>query len=208
MKNNKIKLIIYKILFVILIITAIVIIGIIANKQYNDKVYDEKNLDIVKLFHEEEEEKETIAKEEGTTDDNIKINLELEGHKVIGLIKIPAIDLEYPILEKTTQATMKIAISRFFGGDINEYGNVSLAGHNNYSGTMFGKNKYLKLGDKIYLTDLTTKTIEYEIYDIFTTDPNDTSILETKDETVREVTLITCKNGRSQRLIIKAKEKV
>lgn len=205
-KNN--KLLIYKILFVILLITALVIIGIIVNKQYNDKIYNEKNLDIVQLFHEEEEKKEIAIEENETNEESREINLELDGHKVIGLIKIPAIDLEYPILEKTTKATMKIAISRFYGGKINEYGNVSLAGHNNYSGTMFGKNKYLKLGDIIYLTDLKSKTIEYEIYDIFTTDPNDTTVLETKDDNIREVTLITCKNGRTQRLIIKAKEKV
>ena len=44
------------------------------------------------------------------------------------------------------------------------------------------------------------------IYNIFVTDPNDTSILETEDKTKRELTLITCKNGRSERLIIKARE--
>ena len=71
---------------------------------------------------------------------------------------------------------------------------------------MFGKNKNLKIKDKIYLTDLTRRTIEYEIYNIFVTDPNDTSILETEDKTKRELTLITCKNGRSERLIIKARE--
>lgn len=56
------------------------------------------------------------------------------------------------------------------------------------------------------LTDLTGKTLEYEIYDIFVTHPDDTKVLETKDKTIRVVTLITCKNGRSERLIIKAKE--
>ena len=102
---------------------------------------------------------------------------------------------------------MKISISRFYGGEVNEYGNISLAGHNNYNGTMFGKNKDLRVKDTIILTDLTGRKIEYEIYEIFTTDPNDTSILETEDKTKREVTLITCKNGRANRLIIKAKER-
>jgi LPXTG-site transpeptidase (sortase) family protein len=122
------------------------------------------------------------------------------------MIKIPKIELEYPILEQTTKATMKISISRFWGGAINSYGNVSLAGHNNIGGTMFGKNKYLELGDKVYLTDLSNSTVEYEIYDIFVTDPNDVTILQTEDTSVREVTLITCTNGRANRLIIKAKE--
>ena len=101
---------------------------------------------------------------------------------------------------------MNISIIKFSGGEINSFGNVALAGHNNYSGTMFSKNKNLNIGDRILLTDLSKNTLEYEIYDKFVTDPNDVSILETKDETIREVTLITCKNGRSNRLVIKAKQ--
>ena len=197
-KMKKKEMLVYKILLVILIIVAVVIASIIIHKQYEDRVYDVENKEIVKLFHEQEESQDDKKTK--------RVELKYQGYDVIGLIEIPAINLEYPILDKTTKATMRTSISRFSGGDINELGNVSLAGHNNYSGTMFGKNKNLKLKDKVLLTDLTGVTIEYEIYDIFVTDPDDTSILETKDETKREVTLITCKNGRSERLIIKARE--
>ena len=200
MKKNK-KMFLYKMLLILLIISAIVLGGIIFNKQHEDFVYDSENKELVNLFHEQEKENSKNDKE------NKQVDLKYKGYNVIGLIEIPAIDLEYPIIEKTTKLTMATSISRFSGGEINEYGNVSLAGHNNYSGTMFGKNKKLKLNDSILLTDLSGRTIEYEIYDIFVTDPNDTKILETNDETKREVTLITCKNGRSERLIIKAREK-
>ena len=204
MKNKNI-VIIYKVLLIILIIAAVIIGGIIFHKQYKDKVYDKENAQIAQLFHEEQKR---IENENSKNDkkEKRKINLEYKGQKVIGLIEIPVIDLEYPILEKTTNLAMATSISRYYGGEINEYGNVSLAGHNNYSGTMFGKNKNLKKGDDVLLTDLTGKTIKYKIYDIFVTHPDDTDILETKDKTIREVTLITCKNGRSERLIIKAKE--
>ena len=56
------------------------------------------------------------------------------------------------------------------------------------------------------MKDLKGQTIQYSIYDIFVTDPNDVSILLPKDEVIREVTLITCTNGNKQRLILKAKE--
>lgn len=200
MKKNK-KMFLYKMLLILLIILAVILGGIIFNKQHEDFVYDSENKELVNLFHEQEKENSKNDKE------NKQVDLKYKGYNVIGLIEIPAIDLEYPIIEKTTKLTMATSISRFSGGEINEYGNVSLAGHNNYSGTMFGKNKKLKLNDSILLTDLSGRTIEYEIYDIFVTDPNDTKILETNDETKREVTLITCKNGRSERLIIKAREK-
>ena len=90
--------------------------------------------------------------------------------------------------------------------DVNKNGNLALAGHNNYDGTMFGKNKQLVIGDKIYLTDLQKNTVEYEIKSIFKTDPNDVSILETQDKEKKELTLITCTNGNKERLIIKAEE--
>ena len=146
MKNK--KLIVYRILLILLIIAAIVIGSMIFHKQYEDKVYDNENKELVELFHQKEKENSKDDKEKK------KIDLEYKGHKVIGLIEIPAIDLEYPILDKTTKLAMATSISRYYGGEINEYGNVSLAGHNNYSGTMFGKNKNLKLGDKVLLTDL------------------------------------------------------
>ena len=196
MKNINKNLIVYKIFLIMLIIAGIIIFAIIFRKQYNDQVYDKENDEVTKNFHELQE----------AQNQEQPIELQMQGHKVIGIINIPAIDLEYPIIDKTTKETMRISISKFSGGEINEIGNVALAGHNNYSGTMFGKNKNLKIKDKIYLTDLTRRTIEYEIYNIFVTDPNDTSILETENKTKRELTLITCKNGRSERLIIKARE--
>lgn len=204
MKSKK-SLIIYKILIFVLIIIAIIIGSVIFKKQYDDQIFDKENIEIAKEF-----EEQIINNSKKGTETQVveqKIELKYKGYNVIGLIEIPTIDLKYPILEKTTKATMKTSISRFDGGEINSYGNVSLAGHNNYSGTMFGKNKKLKVGDFIYLTGIDGTKIEYEIYDVFVTNPDDTSILTTKDNNIREVTLITCKNGRTERLIIKAREK-
>ena len=136
----------------------------------------------------------------------------MNGYKVIGVVKIPKIEIEYPILDidtynpEETKEPMKFSIVKYWGNNVNDYGNLSIAGHNNYDGTMFGKTKKLELEDIVELTDLNNQTIQYEIYDIFVTDPNDVTILQTKDEKIREVTLITCTNGNKQRLILKAKE--
>lgn len=139
-------------------------------------------------------------------------DIEINGYKVIGIINIPKISIKYPILDieeynpEETKEPMKYSIVKYWGENVNEYGNLSIAGHNNYDGTMFGKTKKLQLGDKVELTDLKNQTIQYEIYDIFVTDPNDVTILQTKDKSIREVTLITCTNGNRNRLILKAKE--
>lgn len=210
------KILFYKILLAFLLIACIVTIIFIVKKYGEQEKYEEKNEQIVEMFNKkiiEQFEKKTELNNEQENTKQVSENeteteqLEFEGHKIIGMIKIPAIDLEYPILEQTTQETMKISISRYWGGDINSYGNVSLAGHNNkITLTMFGKNKNLKNGDRIFLTDLTGKTIEYEIYDSFITHPDDITILQTTNPNIREVTLITCTNGRANRLITKARE--
>ena len=208
MKINNKKLVFYKILLILLLILAIVVIVLIVKKHSERQIYEEKNQEIVQKFKETmmaQNQTESLNEVSENFDEPI---IEFEGYRVIGIIKIPKIDLEYPILEETTKATMKISISRYWGKEINSFGNVSLAGHNNYDGTMFGKNKKLEIGDTIELTDLSNNTIEYEIYDIFSTDPNDVTILQTTDSKIREVTLITCTNGRAERLIIKAYEKL
>ena len=189
---------IYKIIFCILIISIILVIGLILIKNIESNENEKKNQEVVEVF--------------SSVDNTQKQQLTMDGYKVIGIIKIPAIDLEYPILEmdvsnpEEAKEPMRLAIIKYWGGDVNGYGNLSLAGHNNYNGTMFGKTKNLKIGDIVELTDLNNQTVQYQIYDIFKTDPNDVTILETKDETIREVTLITCTNGNRERLILKAKE--
>ena len=101
---------------------------------------------------------------------------------------------------------MKIAITKFWGPEPNEVGNYTVAGHNNKDGTMFGKTNYLKIGDKILLTNLKNETVEYEIFDIYSIEPDDVSIVESVDSNSKEITLITCTNGHKNRLITKARE--
>lgn len=194
------KLRIYKIIFSILLIVAIILLGAIAIKYGSRQVNENKNQEIVVAFSNIEPEQY----------ENTKI--EMQGYEVIGIVKIPKIEIEYPILAiettnpEETKAPMKISIVRYWGGNVNDYGNLSIAGHNNYDGTMFGKTKNLAIGDIVELTDLNKQTISYEIYSKFVTNPNDVSILKTEGNTVREVTLITCTNGNKERLILKARE--
>ena len=192
------KLKIYRIFFTILIILALIVTIQIGIKYSRNYQYEKENEKVVEVF----------SREIGTLEEDVEMN----GYKVIGIVKIPKIEIEYPILDidtynpEETKEPMKFSIVKYWGENVNDYGNLSIAGHNNYDGTMFGKTKKLVKGDIVELTDLSKKTIQYEIYDIFVTDPNDVTILQTKDENIREVTLITCTNGNKQRLILKARE--
>ena len=201
-KANK-QLIIYKtilyILLTILLITVILIIYKYGSNQINEK----ESQEVIETFKNIESSKEQ--------EDQTEIELEYKGYKMIGIVKIPKINIEYPIIEigdidpESAKAPMKLSIIKYWGENVNDYGNLSIAGHNNKDGTMFGKTKKMQIGDIVELTDLKNQTIQYSIYDIFVTDPNDVSILLPKDN-IREVTLITCTNGNKERLILKAKE--
>lgn len=194
---------IYTAIFTILLIIAIVLLVCIIYKYGNRQLNENKNKEILEVMAKTDSE-------ENNTNENAKIKM--QGYEVIGKIKIDKIGIEYPIVSietsnpEETKAPMKIAIVKYWGGNVNDFGNLSIAGHNNYDGTMFGKTKNLEVGDSIELTDLNKHTISYQIYRQFVTDPNDISILKTEDNSIREVTLITCTNGNKERLILKAEE--
>ena len=222
MKATNLKLKIYKAIFVILLITAIIIIGLIICKYGRNQINEKETKEIVNNFRniiiqnadkgnvQNVENVEVVGKTE--TENQTKTQLEYKGYKVIGIVKIDKINIEYPILEidnidpESAKTPMQYSIIKYWGENVNDYGNLSIAGHNYIDGTMFGKTKYLEIGDIVELTDLTGRTIQYSIYNIFVTEPNDVSILLPDDEQEREVTLIICSNGNKNRLIIKAKE--
>ena len=190
---------VYNYLLAIIIIAIIVVIALIAVKYSKSQANEKEVSKIVEIIKQEKTETESQTEE---------LEIEYKGYKVVGMISIPKIDLEYPILFETTNETMKYSITKFWGNGVNKIGNLTLAGHNNYNGTMFGKTKNLEIGDIIELTDLSQVTRTYTIYDKFITDPNDISVIEVEEFGTREVTLITCSNGNKERLIIKAREGV
>lgn len=192
---NELK--ICKVLLICLIITAIVIAIFIGVKYVNMFKRENVAKDVIAEINRSFKQPENSIQE---------IDEQIEGHKVIGIIKIPKINLEYPILETTSKETLNLSITKFWGNKINEIGNVTLAGHNNFNGTMFGKTKKLEIGDIIELTDIQNITLKYKIFKKYVIDPNDITVILPEQEGVREVTLITCTNGNKNRLIIKARQ--
>lgn len=187
------------VILTLLIIAAIVVIGLIV---YNYVVSEKNDNNLAEVV--------TEIEQQFSNNTNITepVNVQYNGFDVVGIIEIPSINIKYPIINKTNDTTMKYSITKFSGGEINSIGNFTVAGHNNLNGTMFGKVKRLKIGDQIKLTDLYNNTVTYEIFDIYSVDPNDVSCLDSVEENTREVTLITCTNGHLKRLITKAREVV
>lgn len=187
------------IILTILIIMAIVVTGLII---YNYIVSEQNDNKLAEVVTEIEEQFSNNASTNSIEPAKVQYN----GYDVVGIIEIPSINIKYPIINKTNDTTMKYSITKFSGGEINSIGNFTVAGHNNLNGTMFGKVKRLKVGDQIKMTDLYNNTVTYEIFDIYSVDPNDVSCLNAVDENTKEITLITCTNGHLKRLITKARE--
>ena len=124
---------------------------------------------------------------------------------MLGTMEIPATDFEYPILEKVTKKSIETSVAFQWGAGINQVGNSVIVGHNYRNGLFFSNNKKLNIGDKIYITDNSGTKLTYTIYDKFETAENDTSFFQRDTAGKPEVSLSTCTDDSSARLIILAR---
>lgn len=187
---------IYNLILTILIIAAL-IVGTLIIIKYGKNHINEKEIDATI---------ENIENQFSNLQEGEQIESSYKGYQIEGILEIPKIDIKYPILNQTSETAMKVSVTKFWGPQPNEVGNYTIAAHNNKDGTMFGKTKYLKIGDIIKITNLKNVTLEYQVFDIYSINPNDVSCVESVEEGTREVTLITCTNGHKNRLIVKARE--
>ena len=205
-KKKRLKIINYLIISVILII--IFVLGIV---EYNDTkikkqradsnmLYTAQNISVT--YKEEKQNKveiKTYPKEE--------IPKEYKGYSVSAKLEIPQIELETYILSTYSEKSLNISVTKFWGADPNKKGNCCVAGHNAKNKNMFRNLRNLKIGETMWVTDHEIGKIEYEIYDIYTVQPEDVKCLAQETEGRRELTLITCTNDSKKRIIVKAKEK-
>lgn len=130
-------------------------------------------------------------------------------YTVVGTMKIPAISLEYPIVEEVTGPALEKALVALYpsGDNLNLPGNTVIIGHNYRNGTFFSNLKKLSNGAKIYVTDYRGKSLTYEVYNKFETSSTDTSFYNRDTNGLAELTLSTCTDASNdQRTIIFAKQ--
>lgn len=133
-------------------------------------------------------------------------------YATVATINIPKINVNYPILDGTTDSTeeteslLKISPTKFWGPEPNEVGNFCIVGHNYRNTKFFSKVPTLGNGDIIEITDMEGKTIQYKIYDKYQVDPTDLSCTSQLTNGNKEITLITCTDDSKQRVIVKARE--
>ena len=128
-------------------------------------------------------------------------------YNVDATLNIPSLDINYPVLSDWSEELLKISLNKYWGPEPNEVGNYCIVGHNYRSGKMFGQLPAISNGDIIELTDTKYgRTVKYEVYDRYQIDPTDTACTSQLTGGKKEITLITCKEYGTQRLVVKAKE--
>lgn len=179
------------------------------NKEKQEDTTIKKTDDIIVVALEDNEETEEILQPviqqqepstvEYTTNSGINYTVE-------SIIRMPRLGINYPVIAETSEELLKISINKYWGPGPNEVGNYCVVGHNYKSKKMFGRLSEAVNGDIIELEGMDGKIVKYTVYDKYIVEPTDTSCTSQLTNGRKEVTLITCTNYGTQRLVVKAKE--
>ena len=155
------------------------------------------------LMENKAEEQQIIQEEEETVEPE---KVYMENYEVLGRIEIPKTKVDYPVLAQLTKRSLEIAVARAYGPGLNEVGNTVIYGHNYRNNMFFSNNKKLTQGDKIYITDQYGNRVEYTIYRVYQTTSDDATYMTRDTEGRREISLQTCTDDSSKRIIVWAAE--
>ena len=131
-----------------------------------------------------------------------------KGYTVSARLTIPKINLDTYVFKNYSKSALDTGLTSYYGGNPNEVGNYCVAGHNFLRKNMFGRLTELKKGDRMTLTDKKHGAITYQVYDIYKVNPDQTEVLSQETKGKKEITLITCSDYTSKRIIVKAREVV
>ena len=143
-----------------------------------------------------------------TTNSRSATKPKYKGFYMLGTIEIPKTGAKYPVLERVTKKSLETAVAVIYPFEnpvLNTEGNVVIQGHNYRNGQFFSDNKKLSKGDRIYITDLNKKKVTYTVYKVFQTSESDTSFYNRDTDGKMEITLSTCTDDSSARIIVEAR---
>ena len=172
-----------KLLFILLIIALIIIVLIFLFKN----VFGKK-------------EKSNLS---NTASNSIAMEAQYEGYKVLGQIKIDKLGITQYILDSTEDKALQKGVGKIYGGSLNNYGNFCIVGHN-FTDIFAGLEK-LEEGETFTIVDKKMEETKYKVTKKYFVDPDNLECLTQNDNKI-EITLITCKDGATQRLVIKAEK--
>lgn len=118
------------------------------------------------------------------------------GRDYIGVLSIPSLDLELPVLSRWSYPNLKVAPCRYSGSLYQN--NLVICAHNYAS--HFGKLKTLQPGDTLLFTDMDDQVVSFQMVERETLEPNDEEAMTTGQW---DLTLFTCTPGGQTRVTVR-----
>ena len=120
----------------------------------------------------------------------------VNGRDYIGVLSIPSLNLELPVLSQWSYPNLKVAPCRYSGS---LYQNDLILCAHNYA-SHFGKLKTLQPGDIVLFTDMDEHVVTFQMVERETLNPMDAEGMEAGDW---DLTLFTCTIGGQTRVTIR-----
>ena len=120
----------------------------------------------------------------------------INGRDYIGVLSIPSLELELPVISQWDYPALKVAPCRYSGSLYQD--NLIICAHNYAS--HFGKLKELQPGDIVQFTDMDEHVVTFQMVERETLNPMDAEGMEAGDW---DLTLFTCTIGGQTRVTIR-----
>ena len=120
----------------------------------------------------------------------------VNGRAYIGVLSIPSLNLELPVLSQWSYPNLKDAPCRYSGSLYQN--NLIICAHNYAS--HFGRLKTLQPGDTLLFTDMDDQVVSFQMVERETLEPNDEEAMTTGDW---DLTLFTCTPGGQTRVTVR-----
>jgi sortase A len=121
---------------------------------------------------------------------------EVSGENYIGVLSLPTLDLELPVMADWSYPRLKIAPCRYTGSV--ETGDMVIAAHNYMK--HFGTLRSLEKGDRVYFTDMENRIYTYEVAEVEILQP---TAIEEMTAGEYDLTLFTCTYGGKSRVTVR-----
>ncbi|WP_456273084.1 class D sortase [Bacillus sp. AK031] len=188
-------------LSIAMLVGGISLIGYAGYQLYSQKQHQDKAL--------QEAKAQVLPKEQPDSENEKEPSISsysFEQGDVLGILDIPALDRELPIIEGTDEEELEKGVGHYSSTKLpNQQDRIFLAGHRD---TVFKKMGDLKEGDLLHI-EMESGKFTYEIYEMFIVKEDDMSVVQTTspDEIL---TLSTCYpfeylSSTEERYIINAK---
>lgn len=125
--------------------------------------------------------------------------VQIDGRRYIGILSIPAVQMELPVMSEWSYQGFRIAPCRYSGSVYS--GHMVIAAHN-YS-THFGLLKKVSIGDEVRFTDAEGHVFSYQVAGMETLMP---TAVEDMDVESWPLTLFTCTLGGKSRFTVRCNQ--